>query len=137
MSCDITPVLRALRNEKCAALHLTASDKHLTEISCERVFICQTGEIHDSRGRLLVRIGKVTVVRRPLQSMVCSGRLTICDQKCMGPAFYIVYAGLNRAHVLPLRRARACASNLECPVHSPTISPSGALDAIAIVGSPI
>jgi|SRR5882724_1409852 len=35
----------------------------------------------DSRGRLLVRIGKVTVVRRPLQSMVCSGRLTICDQK--------------------------------------------------------
>jgi glutaminase len=23
----------------------------------------------------------VTVVRRPLQSMVCSGRLTICDQK--------------------------------------------------------
>ena len=45
-----------------------ANEKYLTENSCERVFICQTVEIHDSRGRLLVRIGKVTVVRRPLQS---------------------------------------------------------------------
>jgi hypothetical protein len=30
----------------------------------------------DSRGQLLVRIGKVTVVRRPPQPMVCGGRLT-------------------------------------------------------------
>ena len=28
----------------------------------------------DSHGRLLVRIGKVAVVRRPLQPMVCIGR---------------------------------------------------------------
>jgi hypothetical protein len=76
--------LITLRNGKmrCAALHGTCENT-LTENSWECVFICQTGEIHDSRGRLLVRIGKVTVVRRPLQSMVCSGRLTICDQKFM------------------------------------------------------
>ncbi len=37
---------------------------------------------HDSHGRLLVRIGKVTVVRRPLQPMVCSGRLTMRSPKC-------------------------------------------------------
>ena len=84
------------------------NEKYLTENSCERVFICQTVEIHDSRGRLLVRIGKVTVVRRPLQSMVCSGRLTICDQKCMaGPE--IVYVAMNRDHVLsrePLQALR-------------------------------
>src|SRR6476660_8238370 len=36
---------------------------------------------HDSHGRLLVRIGKVTVVRRPLQPMVCSGRLTLGTPK--------------------------------------------------------
>jgi len=30
---------------------------------------------NDSRGRLLVRIGKVTVVRRPLRSMVAAGVL--------------------------------------------------------------
>ena len=50
----------------------------------------------------------MTVVRRPLQSMVCSGRLTICDQKCMaGPE--IVYVAMNRAHVLsrePLQALR-------------------------------
>jgi hypothetical protein len=62
-------------------MHLRGCAQYLTEFHCECVFICQTGGIHDSRGRLLVRIGKVTVVRRPLQSMVCSGRLTICDQK--------------------------------------------------------
>ena len=54
--------------------------KHLTEIPRAPVFICQTGQIHDSRGLLLVRIGKVTVVRRPLRSMVCSGRLTMDGQ---------------------------------------------------------
>jgi hypothetical protein len=71
-----------MRNGK-IALRCTSwlSDELLTEIFGKCVFICQTGGIHDSRGRLLVRIGKVTVVRRPLQSMVCSGRLTICDQK--------------------------------------------------------
>jgi hypothetical protein len=62
-------------------MHLRGCAQDLTEFHCECVFICQAGGIHDSRGRLLVRIGKVTVVRRPLQSMVCSGRLTICDQK--------------------------------------------------------
>jgi hypothetical protein len=62
-------------------MHLQGCAQYLTEFHCECVFICQTEGIHDSRGRLLVRIGKVTVVRRPLQSMVCSGRLTICDQK--------------------------------------------------------
>ena len=33
----------------------------------------------------------MTVVRRPLQSMVCSGRLTICDLKFVSGALNIVY----------------------------------------------
>lgn len=37
--------------------------------------------IDDSPGRLLVRIDKAAVVRRPLRPMVRSGRLTICDQR--------------------------------------------------------
>jgi len=50
-----------------------AFEKHLTEIPRAPVFICQTGQIHDSRGLLLVRIGKVTVVRRPLQRWSAAG----------------------------------------------------------------
>jgi hypothetical protein len=117
LCCDITPVLITLRNGmRCAALR-GFRETHLTEIPRERVFICQTGQNHDSCGRLLVRIGKVTVVRRPLQSMVCSGRLTICDQKCHRPAG-IVYAAMNCAHVLSLSRWKPGATNLSVMVRA-------------------
>ena len=36
---------------------------------------------YDSHGRLLVRIGKVAMVRRPLRPMVRSGRLTLGSPK--------------------------------------------------------
>jgi hypothetical protein len=89
--------------------------------------------IHDSRGRLLVRIGKVTVVRRPLQSMVCSGRLTICDQKCLA-ALHIVYGQVNSVHVLSLRSFRSHATNLEgAGAIYQQFSPGDAIDVIALV----
>ena len=53
----------------------------------------------------------MTVVRRPLQSMVCSGRLTICDQKSMARARNRIRCRVNRAHVLSLCSSKRCATN--------------------------
>ena len=55
----------------------------LTENGRRHVFwVLSVDGLGVSHGRLLiVRIGKVAVVRRPLQPMVCSGRLTLLQVK--------------------------------------------------------
>jgi hypothetical protein len=72
--------------------------------------------IHDSRGRLLVRIGKVTAVRRPLQSLVCSGRLTIRDHEPTRRAGTLQRAATGAA-IDDL--ARLCAYLSRCSTQSP------------------
>ena len=57
----------------------------------------------------------MTVVRRPLQSMVCSGRLTICDLKSLLAPLNIVYDSPHRV------------TDSECQI-GPTLNGTAALE---------